>query len=186
MKRKNYQHWWVITTHNRHTLSFWFSFSLFFLVCVLRATVLRALKANNPLGASERNHNLINNERKWIFTEHSGLYEALCCTEHVTFLWRVTRYQETRSSVNGYEYSQKFSHVFDHLSGIKSSSLLQMWLLALIPRLLCDLSEIYYSKVPLFSLFSLFNEVNDFYFCFLSVFCYYAGFRTAVVRIFIF
>lgn len=26
-------------------------------------------------------------QRKWIFTEHSGLYEALCCTERFTFLW---------------------------------------------------------------------------------------------------
>lgn len=93
---------------HRH-FGFPFLFFFFLFVCVLRATVLTALKANNPLGASERNPNLVNNERKWIFTEHSGLYEALCCTEHVTFLWRVTLCQKTRSSVNGYEYSQKSS-----------------------------------------------------------------------------
>lgn len=118
MEHENDQHWWVITTHARHLdalmrsachFGFPFRGQQFW-------EPLPKIKTNNPLDASERNHNLINNAKKMdIYRAQWFVWGTmLYWTRYISVVWHCQWTEGINTSINGYtlSYAQMFSCLF--------------------------------------------------------------------------
>lgn len=129
MKHKNYQHWWVITTHDRYLdNSCDQRVILVFLLFEGNSFVslYQTVKTNDPLHASERNHNLINNAKKMdIYRAQWFVWGTmLYWTFYISTVWHCTRnkkwhylsmdYEDMNIlSINGWKWSYaRMFHLF--------------------------------------------------------------------------